>query len=254
MGPNECEGSWLPHVPFGRSDGREQGGIGHAGITGLWRRLHAGAQNPHRNVHRHLPLLRRLVRQDSGGFALLPVFAIVLIYARCVVQGKVIPINHARPNKNLTYTKREPIGVCGIITPWNYPLMMLAWKMSACLAAGNTVVLKPAQVTPLTSLKFGELVVKAGFPEGVINIIPGSGESCRWASGERLMTSALFQALWSVRASLTILTSRSWASPGQRRSARRSWRGQCPWGRGRPSRGAPVEPENVSLSVLTAVP
>lgn len=54
--------------------------------------------------------------------------------------------------------------------------MMLAWKMAACLAAGNTVVLKPAQVTPLTALKFAELVVKAGFPPGVINILPGSGE------------------------------------------------------------------------------
>ncbi len=66
--------------------------------------------------------------------------------------------------------------VCGIITPWNYPLMMLAWKMSACLAAGNICVLKPAQVTPLTSLKFGELCVKAGFPPGVVNIVSGSGK------------------------------------------------------------------------------
>lgn len=91
------------------------------------------------------------------------------------IQGTTIPINHARPSRNLTFTKSEPIGVCAIITPWNYPLMMLAWKMSACLAAGNTVVLKPAMVTPLTSLKFGELVVMAGFPPGVINIVPGSG-------------------------------------------------------------------------------
>jgi formyltetrahydrofolate dehydrogenase len=91
------------------------------------------------------------------------------------IQGNVIPINHARPNRNLTFTKREPIGVCGIITPWNYPLMMLAWKISPCLAAGNTVVLKPAQVTPLTALKFCELALKAGFPPGVINVIPGSG-------------------------------------------------------------------------------
>lgn len=91
------------------------------------------------------------------------------------IQGKTIPINHARPNKNLTITKKEPIGVCGIITPWNYPLMMLSWKMAACLAAGNTVVIKPAQVTSLTSLKFGELVVKAGFPPGVINVVSGSG-------------------------------------------------------------------------------
>lgn len=91
------------------------------------------------------------------------------------IHGKTIPINHARPNKNLALTKKIPIGVVGIITPWNYPLMMLAWKMAACLAAGNTVILKPAQVTPLTSLKFCELVVKAGFPPGVVNVLPGSG-------------------------------------------------------------------------------
>nr|XP_033782375.1 cytosolic 10-formyltetrahydrofolate dehydrogenase isoform X3 [Geotrypetes seraphini] len=91
------------------------------------------------------------------------------------IQGTTIPINQARPNRNLTFTRREPIGVCGIVIPWNYPLMMLAWKTAACLAAGNTVVLKPAQVTPLTALKFAELSVKAGFPKGVINILPGAG-------------------------------------------------------------------------------
>ncbi|XP_051874090.1 cytosolic 10-formyltetrahydrofolate dehydrogenase [Pristis pectinata] len=91
------------------------------------------------------------------------------------IQGCTIPINQARPNHNLTFTRREPIGVCGIVIPWNYPLMMLAWKTAACLAAGNTVVLKPAQVTPLTALKFAELTVKAGFPKGVVNILPGAG-------------------------------------------------------------------------------
>ncbi|KAK3103669.1 hypothetical protein FSP39_020897 [Pinctada imbricata] len=100
------------------------------------------------------------------------------------IQGLTIPINHARPSRNLTYTKREPIGVCAIVVPWNYPLMMLAWKMAACLAAGNTVVLKPAQVTPLTALKFAELVVKAGFPPGVINILPGPGSSIGQAMSE----------------------------------------------------------------------
>lgn len=65
--------------------------------------------------------------------------------------------------------------VCGLITPWNYPLMMLSWKMAACLAAGNTVVIKPAQVSPLTALKFAELSVKAGIPPGVINVVPGTG-------------------------------------------------------------------------------
>nr|XP_019584021.1 PREDICTED: mitochondrial 10-formyltetrahydrofolate dehydrogenase [Rhinolophus sinicus] len=98
------------------------------------------------------------------------------------IQGSTIPINQARPNRNLTFTKKEPLGVCAIVIPWNYPLMMLAWKSAACLAAGNTLVLKPAQVTPLTALKFAELSVEAGFPKGVINIIPGSGG----VAGQRL--------------------------------------------------------------------
>uniref|UniRef100_A0A8B9R9K2 formyltetrahydrofolate dehydrogenase n=1 Tax=Astyanax mexicanus TaxID=7994 RepID=A0A8B9R9K2_ASTMX len=93
------------------------------------------------------------------------------------IQGTTIPINQARPNRNLTFTKKEPLGVCAIVIPWNYPLMMLAWKSAACLAAGNTLILKPAQVTPLTALKFAELTVKAGIPKGVINIVPGSGRS-----------------------------------------------------------------------------
>uniref|UniRef100_A0A6Q2XLJ9 10-formyltetrahydrofolate dehydrogenase n=1 Tax=Esox lucius TaxID=8010 RepID=A0A6Q2XLJ9_ESOLU len=93
----------------------------------------------------------------------------------CIRSGSTIPINQARPNRNLTFTRKEPIGVCAIVIPWNYPLMMLAWKTAACLAAGNTVVLKPAQVTPLTAVKFAELSARAGFPKGVINILPGSG-------------------------------------------------------------------------------
>ncbi|KAL3271522.1 hypothetical protein HHI36_022000 [Cryptolaemus montrouzieri] len=91
------------------------------------------------------------------------------------IQGSTIPVSHARPNRNLTFTRKEPIGVVGLITPWNYPLMMLSWKMAACLAAGNTVIIKPAQVSPLTALKFAELSVKAGIPPGVINVVPGTG-------------------------------------------------------------------------------
>ncbi|RZC40050.1 cytosolic 10-formyltetrahydrofolate dehydrogenase [Asbolus verrucosus] len=91
------------------------------------------------------------------------------------IQGSTIPVSHARPNRNLSFTKKEPIGVCGLITPWNYPLMMLSWKMAACLAAGNTVIIKPAQVCPLTALKFAELSVKAGIPPGVINVVTGTG-------------------------------------------------------------------------------
>ena len=91
------------------------------------------------------------------------------------IQGDTIPITDARPNYNLCFTRREPIGVVGLITPWNYPLMMLSWKMAACLAAGNTVVHKPAQVSPLTALKFAELAARAGIPPGVINIVTGTG-------------------------------------------------------------------------------
>merc|ERR1711974_500047 len=91
------------------------------------------------------------------------------------IEGRTIPINNARPKRDLCMTRRYPYGVVGLVVPWNYPLMMLAWKMSAALAAGNTVVLKPAKVTPLTALKFSELSVLAGFPPGVINICPGSG-------------------------------------------------------------------------------
>jgi len=65
--------------------------------------------------------------------------------------------------------------VCGLVTPWNYPLMMLSWKMAACIAAGNTCLIKPAQTCPLTALKFAELTVLAGFPPGVINVLPGKG-------------------------------------------------------------------------------
>lgn len=91
------------------------------------------------------------------------------------IEGSSIPISHARPNRNMTITRREPIGVCGLVTPWNYPLMMLSWKMAACLAAGNVVVMKPAQTSPLTALKFAELCARAGIPPGVVNIVPGSG-------------------------------------------------------------------------------
>uniref|UniRef100_A0A1B0C1Z4 10-formyltetrahydrofolate dehydrogenase n=1 Tax=Glossina palpalis gambiensis TaxID=67801 RepID=A0A1B0C1Z4_9MUSC len=91
------------------------------------------------------------------------------------IQGNTIPVSPGRPNKVLTFTKKEPIGVVGLVTPWNYPLMMLSWKMAACIAAGNACLIKPAQTCPLTALKFAELTVKAGFPPGVINVVPGTG-------------------------------------------------------------------------------
>jgi aldehyde dehydrogenase (NAD+) len=76
------------------------------------------------------------------------------------------------------YTKREPLGVCGQIIPWNFPLLMWSWKIGPALATGNTVVLKPASATPLSALYATSLAIKAGIPAGVINVIPGSGRKC----------------------------------------------------------------------------
>lgn len=75
------------------------------------------------------------------------------------------------------YTRREPVGVVGQIIPWNVPLLMAAWKLAPALATGNTVVLKPAEQTPLTALRLAELIAEAGVPDGVVNIVPGFGET-----------------------------------------------------------------------------
>ena len=89
------------------------------------------------------------------------------------VQGDTVPV----PGPFLNYTLREPVGVVGAIIPWNFPLSMAAWKVAPALACGNTVVLKPAEQTPLTALRFGELAAEAGFPAGVLNVVPGFGET-----------------------------------------------------------------------------
>src|ERR1700683_468877 len=89
------------------------------------------------------------------------------------VMGKTIPID----GPFFCYTRHEAIGVCGQIIPWNFPMLMQAWKLAPALAAGNTCVLKPAEQTPLSALRIGELILEAGFPEGVVNILPGFGET-----------------------------------------------------------------------------
>lgn len=90
------------------------------------------------------------------------------------IEGETIPVSI--PNM-LTYTLREPLGVVGQIIPWNFPMQMASWKLAPALAAGNTVVLKPAEQTPLTALRIGELICEAGFPDGVVNIVPGYGHT-----------------------------------------------------------------------------
>jgi acyl-CoA reductase-like NAD-dependent aldehyde dehydrogenase len=83
----------------------------------------------------------------------------------------------------LGFTVREPLGVVGLITPWNFPLAIASWKLAPALAAGNTVVLKPAELTPLTALRFADIALEAGIPEGVVNVVAGPGSVC----GQRLV-------------------------------------------------------------------
>jgi acyl-CoA reductase-like NAD-dependent aldehyde dehydrogenase len=90
------------------------------------------------------------------------------------IVGETIPVGV--PGMHV-YTRREPVGVCGQIIPWNFPLLMAVWKVAPALAAGCTVVLKPAEQTPLTALRLGDLVEQAGLPAGVINVITGDGET-----------------------------------------------------------------------------
>lgn len=89
------------------------------------------------------------------------------------INGQVVP---ARSDA-VTYTMREPVGVVGAIVPWNFPLMIGMWKVAPALACGCTVVLKPAELTPLTALKIGELALEAGMPEGTLNVVPGFGKT-----------------------------------------------------------------------------
>ena len=89
------------------------------------------------------------------------------------VHGDTIPAD----GNVMTYTRKEPVGVVGQIIPWNYPVAMLAWKWAPALAAGCTIVLKPAEATPLSSLYMAQLTREAGFPPGVINVVPGYGHT-----------------------------------------------------------------------------
>jgi betaine-aldehyde dehydrogenase len=93
-------------------------------------------------------------------------------------MGQTIPVTNG-----VAMTFREPMGVVGLITPWNFPLAIASWKMGPALAAGNTIVLKPAELTPLTAIEFGKIALEAGLPEGVVNVVVGPGRTC----GQRLV-------------------------------------------------------------------
>ena len=153
--------------------------------TGPWRRMSAAERG--KMLHRLADLMEKhkeelgiLEALDNGKPYFLAKAVDVPLSIACFryfagwadkIQGKTIPIQ----GDYFCYTRHEPVGVVGQIIPWNFPLMMQAWKLAPALAAGNTVVLKPAEQTPLSALRMGELILEAGFPEGVVNILPGYG-------------------------------------------------------------------------------
>ena len=152
---------------------------------GPWRKMAAAERGKLMNkladlIEKHADELARLESLDNGKPYRVALAADLPLAIACFryyagwadkVQGRTIPIN----GNYFCYTRLEPVGVVGQIIPWNFPLLMQAWKLAPALACGNTVVLKPAEQTPLTALRIGELIVEAGFPEGVVNILPGYG-------------------------------------------------------------------------------
>lgn len=103
------------------------------------------------------------------------------------IGGQTIPVAAA----GVSMTFREPIGVCGLILPWNFPIAIASWKIAPALAMGNTVVVKPAEQTPLTALKLAAIAAEAGLPEGVLNVVPGAGET----AGEALVRQSLVRKI-----------------------------------------------------------
>src|SRR5690606_5877057 len=93
-----------------------------------------------------------------------------------LIRGDTIE-NSFQPGEYFTYTLKEPVGVVGAIIPWNVPTTATLWKLGPVLATGCTIVLKPAEEASLTALRLGELCLEAGFPEGVVNVVPGLGET-----------------------------------------------------------------------------
>ena len=147
-------------------------------------------------VLEHADELARLETLDNGK----PIFESRLVdidmVARCFhyfsgwstkLSGDTTPVNPAL----FTYTLREPVGVVGAIIPWNFPMIMVGWKAAPALAAGNSLVVKPAELTPLTAIRIAELALEAGVPPGVFNVLPGKGR----VAGEALVKHPLVAKL-----------------------------------------------------------
>ena len=128
-----------------------------------------------RSLRRSIPATTAARRSPTPGETPKGVVNTLRYYAGWAdkIEGKTVPVR----GSFLSYTLRQPVGVVGQIIPWNFPLLMLAWKWGPALACGNTIVMKPAEQTPLTALRLGELAIEAGFPAGVVNLVNGFGET-----------------------------------------------------------------------------
>uniref|UniRef100_A0A8C5NGU9 aldehyde dehydrogenase (NAD(+)) n=1 Tax=Gouania willdenowi TaxID=441366 RepID=A0A8C5NGU9_GOUWI len=133
-------------------------------------------------VERDRILLATLETLDSGKVFIMAYFVDLMATIKTLryyggwadkIHGKTIPVD----GDYFTYTRHEPVGVCGQIIPWNFPLMMFVWKIAPALCCGNTVVIKPAEQTPLSALHMAALIKEAGFPPGVVNVLPGYGQT-----------------------------------------------------------------------------
>jgi betaine-aldehyde dehydrogenase len=189
-------GGMLASVPRATADGVDGAVRRAAEVFPTWRAVNT------RDRGRMLMRLAQLIRDNVGELAKLESRNVgkpirdsrdeVALAANCFeyyagttnkVGGQTIP--GAAPGVLMTF--REPVGVCGIIVPWNFPIAITAWKSSPALAMGNTVVLKPAEQTPLTAIRLAELALEAGIPEGVFTVLTGSGP----IAGEAILTHSL---------------------------------------------------------------
>jgi aldehyde dehydrogenase (NAD+)/betaine-aldehyde dehydrogenase len=150
--------------PWGKTPGTERSRLMHALADAMVANRKELAELESRNVGKAISSVKAELAGATENFR---------YYASAIasIAGRSNPIGGSL----LFYSQKEPVGVCGQIVPWNYPLMMATWKLAPALAAGCTVVLKPDPQTPLTALRLAELAAEVGFPQGVINVVPGDG-------------------------------------------------------------------------------
>lgn len=189
---NPADGSVLAHVPIGsEADVDRAVTAARAAMDGAWGRM-PGAERTRLMLkladlmEENGEELAQLETLENGKSIMLSRLVEVLSSAEYLrymagwatkITGETLDVSIPVPpgTRYTAYTRKEPVGVVAAITPWNFPLNMCVWKVAPALAAGCTVVLKPAEETPLTSMRFAELAREAGFPDGVVNIITGSG-------------------------------------------------------------------------------